>query len=85
MRELQKISKLEVGVFRGDIIVRVERIVRVQRVSHPLGPHRPMIEQEGVHIVVFDDSVSVFLVLFRRFFFIFEQFIFLKMLISFFF
>lgn len=57
-KELRKIADLEVGVFRGDIIVRVERIIRVQNVTHPLGPHRPLIEQEGVHIVVFDDSVS---------------------------
>ena len=59
-RELKKIFELEVGVLWGDIIVRVERIISVQHCCHPLGPYRPMIEQQGVHIVVFDDSVSSF-------------------------
>lgn len=57
-RELKKISELEVGDFNGYIIVRVERIIRVQQVVYPLGPHRPMIEPKGIHIVVFDGSVS---------------------------
>lgn len=56
-RVLKKISELEVGAFHGDVIVRVDRIIRVQNVLHPLGPHRSMTEQEAVHVVVFDDSV----------------------------
>ena len=61
---VKKISELEVGAFAGDIIVRVDRIIRVQHVLHPLGPHRSMTEQEGVHIVVFDDSVCPFFLCF---------------------
>ena len=63
-RELKKISELEVGDFNGYIIVRVERIIRVSQICFPRGPHRPMIEPQGVHIIVFDGSVRVFVFVF---------------------
>lgn len=58
--EPKKISDLEIGPFAGEIVVRVDRIIRVQHLCHPHEPHRPMIEQGGVQVVVFDDSVRGF-------------------------
>ena len=58
LRNARKISDLEIGHFAGNIIVLLDRIIRVRHLCHPHGPHRPMIEQEGVEVVVFDDSVS---------------------------
>ena len=53
LRHLQK------GFFERSIIVKVDRIVTREVVRYPYGPDRPMKEQEDIHVVVFDESVSV--------------------------
>ena len=48
------------GFFERGIIVKVDRIITREAVRFPYGPHRPMKEQEDIHVVVFDESISVY-------------------------
>ena len=52
------VRDLHEGRFEMGIIVKVDRIITRSVVRHPYGPHRPMIEQEDINVVVFDESVS---------------------------
>ena len=46
------------GVNTNSIFVKVDRIIRVMTVLYPLRPDRPMSEEEAIHLIVFDASVS---------------------------
>ena len=50
---------LQMGMNTNSIFIKVDRIIRIMTVLYPLGPDRPMSEEEAIHLIVFDASVSV--------------------------
>ena len=51
------VTRLAIGLNSKPIFVKVAQIIRLTAVRYPLGPDRPMIEEEGIHVVVFNESV----------------------------
>lgn len=53
------LAGLEIGLNSTSVFVKVAHIIHLTSVCYPLGPDRPMIEEEGIHMVVFDNSMSL--------------------------
>lgn len=52
------LAQLEISLNSNNIFVKVDRIICLMVVRYPLGPNHPMTEEQGIHVVVFDESVS---------------------------
>ena len=61
---IDALAHLAIGLNSKPIFVKVARIKRLMVVRYPLGPDQPMIEEEGIHVVVFDESVSCLFITF---------------------
>ena len=64
------LERLAIGLKSKTIFVKVARIKRLTAVRYPLSPDRPMIKEEGIHVVVINESISCFSITFSFIYFV---------------